>query len=180
VLVPATGPLGGTVAVGGVAVAAGGAVLVGSSTIALGQTFSEMVDYFQKPNDYGEKIAGSNTSDLKPPELMDELAKSGVKYNPDDVVVVTKTPEGKLVWLEKGNPEAGLQHIIDNHAIDFARRGVAKNQLPELLAKALQEEKVVGTQNTRPVYELIFNGKAQKVAITVAKNGFIVGANPAS
>ncbi|MBC1368358.1 hypothetical protein HB790_08970 [Listeria welshimeri] len=32
----------------------------------------------------------------------------------------------------------------------------------------------------RPIYEVIYNGKKYRVAITVGKNGFIVGANPVS
>lgn len=34
--------------------------------------------------------------------LLDELANSGVKYNPEDIVAITKTADGKLVWLENG------------------------------------------------------------------------------
>ena len=30
--------------------------------------------------------------------LLDELANSGVKYNPEDIVAITKTADGKLVW----------------------------------------------------------------------------------
>lgn len=46
---------------------------------------------------------------------MEELANSGVKYNPDDVVMITKIPDRKLLWLEKGNANAGLKHIIEKH-----------------------------------------------------------------
>lgn len=34
---------------------------------------------------------------------MNELAESGVKYNADDVVMITKNFDGELLWLEKGN-----------------------------------------------------------------------------
>ena len=43
---------------------------------------------------------------------------------------------------------------------------------------AVTKGKVVGMQNTRPVYELQWNGATQRVAVTVGDNGFIVGANP--
>lgn len=39
---------------------------------------------------------------------MNELAESGVKYNPDDVPAVTKTDDGKLLWPGKGNSKSGL------------------------------------------------------------------------
>ena len=52
------------------------------------------------------------------------MAKSGVKYNADDVVAITKTSNGKLVWLENGNANAGLEHIM-NHADEFATKGIS-------------------------------------------------------
>ena len=51
--------------------------------------------------------------------LLDEMANSGAKYNPDDIVAITKTADGKLVWLENGTDTAGLNHIITEHADDF-------------------------------------------------------------
>lgn len=32
----------------------------------------------------------------------------------------------------------------------------------------------------REIYEVIFNGQTQYIAVTVGDNGYIVGANPAS
>ena len=45
---------------------------------------------------------------------------------------------------------------------------------------ALKDGKVVGTQRTRTIYELMYEGKLQRVAISVGDSGFIVGANPKS
>lgn len=113
---------------------------------------------------------------------MDELATSGVKYNPNDVVAVTKTPDGKLVWLEHGNSQAGLNHIL-KHADEFSTKGISQSQLPEFITKAVSEGRIVGYQGKgtgRPIYEINFNGQTQRVAITTGSNGFIVGANPVS
>jgi hypothetical protein len=133
----------------------------------------------------GRVIQGSNYSYnvLKPTELMDELARSGVKYNPDDVIAVVKTSDGKIVWLENGTETAGLKHIIKDHGTDFANKGITQNQIPDYIIKALSDGKVVGYQGRgigRPIYEFMYNGKAQRVAITTGNNGFIVGANPVS
>lgn len=68
-------------------------------------------------------------NNLKPQNLMDELASSGVKYNPDDVITVTKTADGKLVWLENGTDTAGLNHIITEHADDFLNKGITQEQI---------------------------------------------------
>ncbi len=42
-------------------------------------------------------------TNLKPQKLIDELIESGAKCNFDDIVGITKMPDGKLVWLEKGH-----------------------------------------------------------------------------
>ncbi len=112
--------------------------------------------------------------------LLDELASSGVKYNPNDVLAVTKTGNGKLVWLESGSSKAGMQHILD-HADDFAKKGIQQNQIKDLVMESLTNGKVVGYQGRgtgRPIYEVTFGGKTYHTAITVGDNGFIVGANP--
>ena len=47
--------------------------------------------------------------------------------------------------------------------------------------RAISEGKLVGYQGAgfgRPVYELTINGQAQRIAVTVGDNGFVVGANP--
>ena len=114
--------------------------------------------------------------------LLDRLASSGVKYNLNDVVAITKTADGKLTWLENGSDTAGLKHIIKEHGKDFANKGISKEQIPSYITQALSEGKVVGYQGRgtgRPIYEFSYNGATQRVAVTVGSNGFIVGANPA-
>lgn len=60
-------------------------------------------------------------------KLLDELASSGVKYNPKDIVAITKTTDGKLVWLENGNSTAGLEYIMQ-HADQFAAKGISSEK----------------------------------------------------
>ena len=113
--------------------------------------------------------------------LLDELANSGVKYNPEDIVAITKTADGKLVWLENGTDTVGLNHIITEHADDFLNKGITQEQIPDYVMNALENGKIVGYQGRgtgRPIYEFTYNGEIHKVAITVGNNGFIVGANP--
>ena len=113
---------------------------------------------------------------------MDELARSGVKYNPDEVIAVMKTSDGKLIWLERGNDSAGLEHIL-KHADQFITKGIAKEEIPEFIMEAIKNGKIIGYQGrgiSRPIYETIYNGEVKRVAITIGSNGFIVGANPVS
>ncbi len=124
----------------------------------------------------GAEDVAKGTGDLKPQQYMEELANSGNKYNQEDVISITKTVDDKLIWLEKGNLSAGLTHVM-NHATEFNQKGISTEQIPEFLTKAVKEGKIVGMQGTRPIYEVEFNGRIQRVAISIGDNGFIVGAN---
>ena len=116
---------------------------------------------------------------LKPQKLMVELASSGVKYNPDEVIAVTKTADGKSVWLEQGNEKAGLVHIM-RHKEQFASKGISSDNIPFFLLEAIKNGKIVGIQRSRPIYEILYEGELQRVAISIGENGFVIGANPKS
>ena len=114
--------------------------------------------------------------------LLGELATKGVKHTPEKVVWIGRDASGKVVFLETGSASGGLQHIVDGKAAQFAARGVAKEQIPDLISKAITEGKVVGQvgsgKNVRNVYELTYGGKPQRVVVGVSENGYIVNAHP--
>jgi hypothetical protein len=113
--------------------------------------------------------------------LLDELTANGVKFTPENVIATTRSPSGKVVFLETGNSKAGLQHIIEEHGSQFAKMGVSEAQIPGVVMKAVSEGKLVGYQGSgvgRPIYELTINGQPQRIAVTVGDNGFVVGASP--
>ncbi|SDL72922.1 hypothetical protein SAMN05216186_1291, partial [Pseudomonas indica] len=113
--------------------------------------------------------------------LIDELAANGVKFTPENVIAVGRSPSGQVVFLETGSSKAGLQHIIEEHGSQFVQMGVSEAQIPGVVMKAVTEGKLVGYQGSglgRPIYELVINGEPQRIAVTVGNNGFIVGANP--
>ncbi len=113
--------------------------------------------------------------------LIEELAEKGIKHNPEDIVEIDKTPSGKIIFLETGNPGAGLEHIKINHGKEFAARGIAESEIPGVVINAVIEGKIVGYQGTgqrkRTIYETTINGKTERLAISVGTNGYIVGAN---
>ena len=83
-------------------------------------------------------------------------------------------------FLENCHANSGLQHIL-NHKGEFISKGINESDIPNFIMHALKENKVVGYQGSgtgRPIYEIRYNGKNQKVAITVGDNGYVVGANP--
>lgn len=109
------------------------------------------------------------------PDLLDELASSGVKYNPDDVIMVTKNVEGKLMWLEKGNSKAGLEHILAGHEEHFANKGI--KDIPDFLQYLLNTEPLKIGSNKRGFFaEYVFANNKYRVAY--GTNGFIVSFYP--
>ena len=110
-------------------------------------------------------------------ELIDELARSGVKHSPEKIVAIGRDPDGRIVFLETGSPSAGLEHILQKQG-QFAQRGVGQDQVADYVLTAVTKGKVVGMQRTRPIYEFQWNGTTHRLAVTVGDNGYIVGASP--
>jgi hypothetical protein len=113
--------------------------------------------------------------------LIDELISSGENCTPENIVGITRNSSGKIVWLETGTQKAGLNHIIQEHGTQFYGKGISNNEIPNYIMEAVHQGNIVGYQgkkNPRTIYEFLYEGKKQKIAITIASNGFIVGANP--
>lgn len=115
--------------------------------------------------------------------LIDEVISHGDKIDPDKVLMITRDPSGKIVWMEEGNSRSGLQHIIEAHGSEFNGRGIANQDIPNYVLEAVYQGNIVGYQgkrNPRAIYEFVYNGVTQRVAVQVGCNGYIVGANPKS
>lgn len=112
--------------------------------------------------------------------LIDDLVEAGVIVTPDDVLKIAKRSDDTIIFLEKGNDSAGLTHIINRHADDFVRAGIPEERIADIVFEEAVNGTRVGTQGTRPIYEIVVNGKKIRVTVTVGDNGFIVGANPVS
>ncbi|QHA87158.1 hypothetical protein FO014_09490 [Serratia rhizosphaerae] len=112
--------------------------------------------------------------------LFKEMTAQGIKFTPENVVGAARDSSGKIIFLEKGNSKAGLQHIVKEHGSQFSQIGVPEARIPDVVMKAVTDGKIVGYQGTgtgRPIYETMINGKKYNIAVTVGNNGFIVGAN---
>jgi filamentous hemagglutinin len=112
------------------------------------------------------------------PQLLDELIRNGVKVTPENVLATARSSTGQVIFLETGTPRSGLQHIIERHGVDFANKGISQADIPSVVMRAVTEGKMVGTNGTAPVYEIIHNGVKRYIAIGIGSNGYIVRANP--
>ena len=106
--------------------------------------------------------------------LMEELENSGVKYTPENVMCIVKTPDGLLQWLETGKESSGWMHI-EEHATDFQGRGV--DDLYSFLNEVLQTQPAErGIRPTGPYAIYMVDGK--KYILAYGKNGYIVSFYP--
>ncbi|MCL2399814.1 MAG: hypothetical protein FWC91_08750, partial [Defluviitaleaceae bacterium] len=116
-------------------------------------------------------------NELRPQHLMEELAQSGVRHNPDDVIMVVRTPDGKLLWLETGNSNAGLKHIVDRHASDLASKGIPERDIPKFMQQMLQTSPIrTGAGGSGPFADFQIGNDIFRVAY--GTNGFIVSFYP--
>lgn len=134
-----------------------------------------------------------NTKHVKKNEtedLIKELENNGVKFSKEDIVFITKDKTGQIVWLEKGNSSAGLEHILNGngktqgHADDFAKAfGVSKGEIPEYLNRVISHGEVISSilieKGNREGFERIYYYEGKHYVVTgIGSNGFIVSAYP--
>lgn len=95
---------------------------------------------------------------------------------------IGRNVDGHIRWLEKDIPNAGVGHIMNPKRVDeFARVGVAESDIVDLVFHAATHGTPIGISGKdRTVFETVYRGRRQRVAVTISSNGFIVGANPVS
>jgi hypothetical protein len=115
--------------------------------------------------------------------LIAEVVAAGHKISPAEVVQIARAPDGRVVWLERGDGTSGLSHILRPDRIDdFANRGVPLTDVANVAVRAV----VAGTRLGRVreggvAYEVdVGSGRRTKVVVVVGSNGYIVTARPVS
>lgn len=111
-------------------------------------------------------------------KLINVVLRNGEKITVPNVIDIRRLNDGRIVWLEKGTPSAGLQHVLTRHESDFLNKGIKPAEIPKLIMNAVEAGNIVGTSGSAPVYRVIFNGVEQNVAVGIGSNGYIVRANP--
>lgn len=111
--------------------------------------------------------------------LIVELQRRGTKISPEAVVDVRRLSDGHIVWLERGNDESGLAHILNSHGQEFANKGVPPDEVSSTVFRALEDGKKVGAKRDgTPIYAVTYDGKAWDMVVVVGSNGYIVTAYP--
>ena len=110
-----------------------------------------------------------------PADLMEELAQSGVKYTPEDVLMVTKNSDGDLLWLETGNEKNGWKHIVDKHGGDFRHSDgsyYSEEEIQSLMKQFLDSEPIYTDVNKNGPYA-IYSYNGHNYRISWGDNGYI-------
>ena len=113
--------------------------------------------------------------------LVDEVVAAGHKISPADVVQIAQAPDGRVVWLERGDDRAGLSHILRAGRIrDLTDCGVAYTEIPGLAVRAMTHGIRLGTvRNGGEAYNVdLGGGRRVKVVVVIGSNGYIVSAYP--
>jgi len=102
----------------------------GLSLGAYGQTSIDNYELDGKLKEQAKSVIANSSQSVNNLVSEDDyklLDDAKVKYNKNDVLFVTRDSSGQLVWLEKGNPSAGLEHILNGdgksggHASQFEK-----------------------------------------------------------
>lgn len=124
--------------------------------------------------------------ELTKKHMIDQLTKAGVKFNPNDVLFVTKDKTGQLLWLEKGSKGAGLEHIKERHLSDFVEKhGIKKDNIVGHLSSIIKTGKLEYSRKImrsgKLGYERLYNKNGQYYLLSaIGTNGFLVTAYPVS
>ena len=123
------------------------------------QTSLEQENVNSKIDELTKQVTNAKISDEY---TIEDLRKAGLKFNPDDVIFVTKDKSDQLIWLENGGKNAGLTHILYGdginsfgHASDFKNAfGINPNQVGDYLKQVITYGKVVSNRE-----KTVVNGK---------------------
>ena len=116
--------------------------------------------------------------------MIKPLIDAGVKFYAKDVIFVTHDKKGRLIWLETGNSNSGLNHIVLKHSDDFLNKhNVTQEQIPNHIKSIVQTGNVeycrTVRKGNRDGLEILYSKENQYYLLSgVGTNGFMVSAYP--
>lgn len=118
-------------------------------------------------------------------EYLNELLSLGVKCNINDIIFITKDKSGQLVWLETGNENAGLIHIINRHNTDYVNLFGPEVDISSVICEIITNGKIISShdviRNGNKGYEKIYDFQGNHYMLSaIGDNGFIVSSFPIS
>jgi hypothetical protein len=114
---------------------------------------------------------------------------AGIKFTEADLKFISKNKDNFILFLEKGNPNAGLQHIIQRHWNDkeLMKYFSSQDEMVEKLFNTIKNESYLtktmvpmnGKNNLEFTYEILLsNGSKKNFLLATGDNGYIVTFHP--
>jgi WXG100 family type VII secretion target len=125
--------------------------------------------------------AGAPVPEEQRQALVAEVVAAGHKISPTEVVRIARAPDGRVVWLERGDASSGLSHLLLAERIArFVEVGVAPTDIPGLAVRAILEGRPVGRKGRDgTIYDVdIGGGRHRHVVVVVGSNGYLITAYP--
>jgi hypothetical protein len=126
--------------------------------------------------------AGAAAPEAERQALIAEVVAAGHKISPNAVVHIARAPDGRVVWLERGDGRTGLSHLLRAERIaDLVAVGVAPTDIPGLAVRAILEGVPTGRSGRDgTIYDVdIGGGRHRDIVVVVGPNGYVVTAYPA-
>lgn len=154
-------------------------------TIGNPQTTIEQLEYAfeEAANEAALKDFADNLP-LIDESLITEMESAGVKFNKADVILTTRDATGQPIWLEKGNPLAGYEHIEKRgHIEQLAKHlGIEESEVLRALRNSIRDGRIISDKtemrNGRLTRERIYEYDGRHLLVALGTNGFIVSAYP--
>ena len=113
-------------------------------------------------------------------EILGEMKEKGIKFSKDKIVFAARLENGNKIFLETGNANSGLQHIVANHGSQFFQiYGVNSDQLGGFLHDVVAKGKLVTSFRYydplgREGYRSVYYWKGEHVVVYgISGNGYI-------
>jgi WXG100 family type VII secretion target len=126
-------------------------------------------------------LAGAAAPEAERRALIAEVVAAGHKITPNAVVHIARAPDGRVVWLERGDGRTGLSHLLRAERIArFVEVGVAPTDIPGLAVRAILEGRPVGRKGRDgTIYDVdVGGGRHRDIVVVVGANGYIITAYP--
>ncbi len=122
-------------------------------------------------------------------DMINILNELNVKFNEDDIIFVTKDKTNQIVWLDSGNDDVGLKHILygdeeNGHISDFIDYlNIHENQIIDKIKKVIStwkvEYSIITIRNNKEGYEKMYSkDETYYMLAGIGLNGFIASIYP--
>jgi Domain of unknown function (DUF4157) len=108
------------------------------------------------------------------------LRQLGVRFSEENILFITRTSIGRIVWMEIGSASAGMRHIVTGHAGDFLRIGIrSEPEIQRLIFRLVRNQTPIRIESAGAhIYETVIDGVRKGIQVVIGENGFIVTAFP--